>query len=42
VIYSAGHRNSQGLDWDPVGLQFQTEHGPSGFDGPGGGDGSTS
>jgi len=38
-VYSFGHRNSQGLDWDPVsGLQFQTEHGPSGFDGPGGGD----
>lgn len=38
-IFSLGHRNSQGLDWDPVsGLQFQTEHGPSGFDGPGGGD----
>jgi glucose/arabinose dehydrogenase len=38
-VYSLGHRNSQGLDWDPVsGLQFQTEHGPSGFDGPGGGD----
>jgi glucose/arabinose dehydrogenase len=38
-VYSFGHRNSQGLDWDPKsGLQFQTEHGPSGFDGPGGGD----
>ena len=38
-VYSYGHRNSQGLDWDPrSGLQFQTEHGPSGFDGPGGGD----
>ncbi len=38
-VYSLGHRNSQGLDWDPrSGLQFQTEHGPSGFDGPGGGD----
>jgi glucose/arabinose dehydrogenase len=38
-VYSLGHRNSQGLDWDPKsGLQFQTEHGPSGFDGPGGGD----
>ncbi len=38
-MFSLGHRNSQGLDWDPrSGLQFQTEHGPSGFDGPGGGD----
>ena len=38
-VFSYGHRNSQGLDWDPVSkLQFQTEHGPSGFDGPGGGD----
>ncbi len=39
AIFSLGHRNSQGLDWHPAtGLQFQTEHGPSGFDGPGGGD----
>jgi glucose/arabinose dehydrogenase len=38
-VYSYGHRNSQGLDWQPAtGLQYQTEHGPSGFDGPGGGD----
>ena len=38
-VFSYGHRNSQGLDWDPrSGLQIQTEHGPSGFDGPGGGD----
>ena len=38
-IYSLGHRNSQGLDWQPgTRLQFQTEHGPSGFDGLGGGD----
>jgi glucose/arabinose dehydrogenase len=38
-IWSYGHRNAQGLDWQPgTGLQFQTEHGPSGFDGPGGGD----
>lgn len=39
LVYSLGHRNAQGLDWDPrSGLQLQTEHGPSGFDGPGGGD----
>jgi glucose/arabinose dehydrogenase len=38
-VFSYGHRNAQGLDWEPrSGLQFQTEHGPSGFDGPGGGD----
>jgi glucose/arabinose dehydrogenase len=38
-IFSLGHRNAQGIDWQPgTGLQFQTEHGPSGFDGPGGGD----
>src|SRR6185369_9396504 len=31
--------NAQGLDWQPgSNLMFQTEHGPSGFDGPGGGD----
>lgn len=38
-IWSYGHRNAQGLDWQPgSNLMFQTEHGPSGFDGPGGGD----
>jgi glucose/arabinose dehydrogenase len=38
-IWSYGHRNSQGIDWQPNGnLLFETEHGPSGFDGPGGGD----
>lgn len=38
-VFSYGHRNSQGLDWDPVSKRmFQSEHGPSGFDGPGGGD----
>lgn len=38
-IWSYGHRNAQGMDWQPgTGLMFQTEHGPSGFDGPGGGD----
>ncbi|MBC8028910.1 MAG: PQQ-dependent sugar dehydrogenase [Pyrinomonadaceae bacterium] len=38
-IWSYGHRNAQGLDFQPgTNLIFQTEHGPSGFDGPGGGD----
>lgn len=38
-IWSYGHRNAQGVDWQPgTDLMFQTEHGPSGFDGPGGGD----
>ena len=38
-IWSIGHRNAQGLDWQPdSNLMFQTEHGPSGFDGPEGGD----
>jgi glucose/arabinose dehydrogenase len=38
-IWSYGHRNAQGIDWQPgSNLMFQTEHGPSGFDGPGGGD----
>jgi glucose/arabinose dehydrogenase len=38
-IFSYGHRNAQGLDFQPSsGLMFQTEHGPSGNDGPGGGD----
>jgi glucose/arabinose dehydrogenase len=38
-IWSYGQRNAQGLDWQPdSNLMFQTEHGPSGFDGPGGGD----
>jgi aldose sugar dehydrogenase len=38
-IWSYGHRNAQGIAWQPgTNTQFQTEHGPSGFDGPGGGD----
>jgi glucose/arabinose dehydrogenase len=36
-IYSVGHRNAQGLAWTAEGLMFQTEHGPSGFEGKGGG-----
>lgn len=38
-VWSIGHRNAQGLDWQPgTNLMYQTEHGPSGFDGPEGGD----
>jgi glucose/arabinose dehydrogenase len=37
-IWTLGHRNAQGLAWSADGLMFQTEHGPSGFDGDGGGD----
>ena len=38
-IWSYGHRNPQGIDWRPgSGLMYSTEHGPSGFDGPRGGD----
>ncbi len=37
-IWSIGHRNAQGLAWQPgTGLMFQTEHGPSQFEGRGGG-----
>ena len=37
-IYSYGHRNPQGLDIHPVSKKlFDTEHGPSGYDAPGGG-----
>ena len=37
-VWSYGHRNPQGIAWDSNGNMFETEHGPSGFDGPGGGD----
>lgn len=38
-IWTYGHRNPQGIDWQPVtNFLWETEHGPSGFDGPGGGD----
>lgn len=38
-VYSYGHRNPQGIAWHPeTGELFATEHGPSGFDGPLGGD----
>lgn len=38
-VYSLGHRNAQGLAWHPRTRQlWSTEHGPSGVDGPFGGD----
>lgn len=38
-VWSYGHRNAQGLDWYPgTEILYASEHGPSGFDGPGGGD----
>ena len=38
-IWTYGNRNGQGIDFQPgSSLCFETEHGPSGFDGPGGGD----
>lgn len=39
AVWSYGHRNPQGIDWQPrTNNLISTEHGPSGFDGPGGGD----
>lgn len=38
-IWSYGHRNPQGLAWHPITNElYSTEHGPSVFDGPTGGD----
>ncbi len=38
-VWSFGHRNPQGLAYDAKNnILWETEHGPSGFDGPGGGD----
>ncbi len=38
-VWSYGHRNPQGIAWSRVtGDMYSSEHGPSGFDGPGGGD----
>jgi len=37
-VWSYGHRNAQGMTWQPgSGLMFQTEHGPSSFEGKGSG-----
>ncbi len=37
-IWTIGHRNAQGLAWQPgTNLMFQTAHGPSHFEGRGGG-----
>ncbi len=38
AVWSFGHRNPQGLAWDAAGVLYSTEHGPSTFDGPPGGD----
>lgn len=39
LVYSLGHRNPQGIDWHPEsGALYASEHGPSVFDGPPGGD----
>ncbi len=38
-VWSYGNRNAQGIAWYPgTDVMYETEHGPSGFDGPGGGD----
>ncbi len=38
-VWSYGHRNPQGIAWYPGSeVLYAAEHGPSGFDGPGGGD----
>lgn len=34
-VYSLGHRNPQGMDWDADGRLVVTEHGPSGWQGTG-------
>lgn len=37
-VWSFGHRNPQGISFDSAGTLYETEHGPSTFDGPPGGD----
>ncbi len=39
LVFSYGHRNPQGITWNSAdGIFYESEHGPSGNDGPGGGD----
>jgi aldose sugar dehydrogenase len=39
LVYSYGHRNPQGIAWNKSkNIMYSTEHGPSLFDGPAGGD----
>lgn len=38
AVWSYGHRNPQGISWNEKGKLYETEHGPSTFDGPPGGD----
>lgn len=38
AVYTLGHRNPQGIDWTENEILLSSEHGPSGFDGPPGGD----
>lgn len=37
-VWSYGHRNPQGIAWTADGSMYSSEHGPSVFDGPAGGD----
>ncbi len=39
MVFSYGHRNPQGITWNSkTGVFYESEHGPSGNDGPAGGD----
>ncbi|NPV40635.1 MAG: PQQ-dependent sugar dehydrogenase [Anaerolineae bacterium] len=39
LVFSYGHRNPQGITWNSTdGIFYESEHGPSGNDGPAGGD----
>lgn len=37
-VWSYGHRNGQGIAWSADGTLYESEHGPTNFDGPPGGD----